>query len=203
MDFLLILAAILWIAVSASNKKKRQQAKEEAARRQAQESQSSPGPVAQGAPKPAPNTAPQPMAAQAPDASGASFDPYFSGTTPAPAPPSPRRAAPPRRVAGSTLSEGPQASARKAMEAQVQQPAGRRHTLEASSITGHAHTESSITGFVENCPPATPASAKVAAAAAAPSPAGDQPFSWNVQDVAHGLVLAEILGKPKALKTRT
>ncbi len=204
MDFLLVLLAIIWIASSAVNKKKRQQAKEEAARRQAQEIESSPGSVPESAPAPQPWAVP----VQSSKPSEALFDPYYSGSMAPSASEPPRRAAAVSQrkvaVAGSTLTEGPQASSRKALEAQVLQPVGRRHTLEASSISGHAHMESSLTGFANDCPPAS----SMSSAKAQPVPVqacateGSAPFNWDVRNVTQGLVLAEILGKPKAFQNR-
>ena len=206
MDFLLVLLAIIWIASSAVNKKKRQQAKEEAARRQAQEIESSPGSVPESAPAPQPQ--PRAVPVQSSKPSETSFDPYFSGSMAPSASEPPRRAAAVSQrkvaVAGSTLTEGPQASSRKALEAQVLQPVGRRHTLEASSISGHAHMESSLTGVSNDCPPAS----SMASAKAQPIPVqvsatdGSVPFNWDVRNVTQGLVLAEILGKPKAFQNR-
>lgn len=89
-----------------------------------------------------------------------------------------------------------------------------RHTLQPSSLSGHAHMESSLTGFEEDCPPnAKPArqpSRKKATAPAASSQVAQGSaladagtvFTWNANSVTQGLILAEILGKPKSLQRR-
>lgn len=101
----------------------------------------------------------------------------------------------------------------------------RPHVVQPSRATGHAHTESSMTGFAP-CPPATaatqakgsPAQQRAAAirpgrtAAPAPQAANAAPrvlmlepsaqpaFAFDLQQVRNGLIYAEILGKPKALR---
>ena len=76
------------------------------------------------------------------------------------------------------------------------------HNVEASSISGHTHEETSMTGIQENCEPAPAVSArKPIAKTAAPAPAARQPLPvLNPGNVREAVVLAEILGKPKSLK---
>ncbi len=190
MDLLLILLGIIWVAVSAVNRKKRKEAQEEAARKQAQAQEGSSS---------------APMQRRQPPST---FDPYFGGAV-TPAAPASKPAAP-RQAIDTTLqkrvSEAPQTRTREAVGTRVHATSEKRHTLEASSLTGHAHTESSLTGIVEECPPKAPQT-QPAQAPAFPRPgmpAADAPapFNWNVSEVTRGLVLAEILGKPKALKNR-
>lgn len=108
-------------------------------------------------------------------------------------------------------------------------PVGQGHVVQPSRASGHYHTESSMTGF-EPCPPnAGPrmdrpladrlAEFKAAKAAAARSTqqaawkateetptvvalggAPLLPFSFDPAQVRNGLIYAEILGKPKALR---
>ena len=101
----------------------------------------------------------------------------------------------------------------------------RPHVVQPSRATGHAHTESSMTGF-EACPPGADrplaerlAAFKAAKAAAkdAPRPAApvgretaprpavlpaQAPFRFDPAEARNGLIYAEILGKPKALRHR-
>lgn len=101
----------------------------------------------------------------------------------------------------------------------------RPHVVQPSRATGHAHTESSMTGF-EACPPgadrplaerlaafkAAKAAAKGAPRPAAPAGGGtapqpavlpaQAPFRFDPAEARNGLIYAEILGKPKALRHR-
>lgn len=108
-------------------------------------------------------------------------------------------------------------------------PQQRRHVLDTSTASGHAHTESSMTGFNDRCPPVVPipeqrpiaerlaaykaekrASERAAAYtafAAEPAPMAvdlDAPaqsvFQFDPARAREGLLYAEILGKPKALR---
>ncbi len=105
--------------------------------------------------------------------------------------------------------------------APVKPMAPERHVVRPSLDGGHAHSESSMTGF-ETCPPnaekplaerlAGFKAAKRAVARTIPAaPASDAPtvqqfdepaypFSWDPAAVRNGLIYAEILGKPKALR---
>lgn len=79
-------------------------------------------------------------------------------------------------------------------------PQGRRHTLEASSATGHAHMETSMTGLQSDAEcPAEPWSE----AHGAPSYTfGTRGLSFDREAVVSGILYSEILGKPKALRRR-
>jgi len=107
-------------------------------------------------------------------------------------------------------------------------PQQRRHTLEPSTRDGHAHTESSMSGFSDDCPPVkapfetAPLSDRLAAykaqkreaarhtvtetADTAPqvidlaAASGNASFRFDPNRVREGLIYAEILGKPKALR---
>ncbi|MDO4572786.1 MAG: hypothetical protein Q4C13_05415 [Clostridia bacterium] len=72
----------------------------------------------------------------------------------------------------------------------------RRHTLTPSSEGGHAHEETSMTGFNADCPPAAEPEPVSAQAAGAGMPA----FSWRPDAVLNGMIYAEILARPKALR---
>ena len=100
-------------------------------------------------------------------------------------------AARPRRVAKETVR-----SSLKQIDSSVG-----HHNVEASSISGHSHQETSLTGIVETCPPEPrrPAAKPAAAAAPAASVRPSIPV-LNPKTVREGIIMAEILGKPKALK---
>ena len=186
MDTILILIGIIWLISNVAKKKKRQQEKDEAARQQARKLEDAPAPVA---------TPQRPTI----------FDPYFddaaasaTGHTPAPA----------------GKPQGIPMPANTQVNTDIRSSSEDRHPLEASSISGHAHMESSLTGFEESCPPTVkpapqPARKKPAATPASPKTAqrstfanGESAFRWNADNVAQGIILGEILGKPKALQKR-
>lgn len=78
--------------------------------------------------------------------------------------------------------------------------ATQRHTLEASSLTGHAHEESSISGTQEDCTvPNRRMPITKAEETAAPKPTSPIP-ALNAETARLGILYGEILGKPKALR---
>ncbi|MEA4914966.1 MAG: hypothetical protein VB061_10385 [Christensenella sp.] len=72
------------------------------------------------------------------------------------------------------------------------------HTVSVSSESGHAHEETSTTGIMPDCPPTQAASTKQTAQKT--QPAAENAFTWNVEAVRSGLVMAEILGPCLALR---
>lgn len=218
MEGLLILLTIGWVIFSSITSKKRKQAQQEAqqeAQRRAQElaktqdaPMAAPVPPQRASIDPTPDARPARTADQAGDAA---FDPYFSK---APSVSKPDQTAPMRRAPiettmrsmDSSMSSAPASRTRAAIDAQVRTTSA-QHTLEASSIAGHAHTESSLSGgFGEACPPpAHQAAGRAAVSRPLVERSGTDPaipFQWSVQDAARGMVLSEILGKPKALRKR-
>ena len=73
-----------------------------------------------------------------------------------------------------------------------------RHTVSVSTGGEHAHMETSMTGNIP-CPPPKGTPKPASAAAAAPAAASIVP-TMNAQDALRGMLYAEILGKPKALR---
>lgn len=101
------------------------------------------------------------------------------------------------RVSGTTLAE--------AQGSRLEAPQGRRHTLESSLLTGHAHTESSIDGVYEECPPELAVAVDTTAVGEAQAISNGNSLGQLLQNknaLAQGIVLYEILGKPKALRAR-
>lgn len=113
----------------------------------------------------------------------------------------------------------------KRLESQLTTPQQRRHTLEPSRKTGHAHAETSMSGVSDVCPPdkapfekaplgdrlaaykaqkrQTAQTAVLSAAPQAIDLAAASPemaFRFDPNRVREGLIYAEILGKPKALR---
>ncbi len=109
-------------------------------------------------------------------------------------PPAARQAPPPVARQSAAL----QSRAQSNMSSTLTDIAKTRHPLEAFDRTGHAHQETSITGVQGECPPER--EGKKAAPASAPAPVSA--FRWNQNAVLSGLVYAEILSQPKALRRR-
>ncbi len=191
MEGWLIIALIFWIVSSVSKKKKQAQ---QANRRRAEEGQAPSSPAAGRE---------QPKRAEAPRARGGMPEAAFSDSR------DPERAAS-REKASERPARPPRSNRVKAAEGttltspetRLTKPVStERHTLEASQLTGHAHEETSMTGFDEACEPAAKPKRAPLAAAAEEAPAAVPRLS--VQDLRRAVVLSEILGKPRALRRRT
>ncbi len=83
----------------------------------------------------------------------------------------------------------------------------KHHTLDASYISGHAHTESSMGGSAAECPPTPEYGGLQQRGSAAPLPGIPSGFELGRliderNELARGVLLAEVLGKPKALRRR-
>jgi len=218
MDFIFIIIAVL-VIIGNINKKKQKQAQEEARRRAQQQAAAQGGqPQSFDMPyTPLPDTA-QGRAADPrfPDYTPAQQgDPRFPEYTPAPqsAAPVQRQAAqprhtpPPQRQAQprvqQTFQEGEGTTLQRAATSvnshgtTLQEVMGRRHTLEASAVTGHAHTEYGMSGPPEVCPPP---SQVVNAPQAAAVNIGPAALMADHNALAQAIIFSEILGKPKALR---
>lgn len=73
------------------------------------------------------------------------------------------------------------------------------HVVEATSLGGHTHTESSITGIEEECH--TGPVVKKQAAVKAPA-AGQAAFQFDANQMRNAVLYSEILGKPRSLRNR-
>lgn len=71
------------------------------------------------------------------------------------------------------------------------------HAVTPSSISGHAHEETSMNDVDASCPPEKLSPAQAAAAA---SGAASSAFVWDAAGVRNGLVMAEILGPCVAMR---
>lgn len=197
MESLFFILAIGWVIFTSVAKKKQKEAQEAARRR----NQSAPGPAA------------PPVVPQRP------FNPFFDtpaapyasaekATAPkAPAQPqaqAPRQAPPPRaamqpapQYRGNTDIKGQTAMTQMRETVDIT----KRHTLSPGGAGSHAHQETSLTGIEADCPPETiDVHAVQQAASYLPASAAATAFHWNANGVRQGLVMAEILGKPKALR---
>lgn len=215
MNGFVFLILIAWIVLSAVSKKKKREAAE-AAKRRAAEQAAMNATGAQSFDAPAERPVPKPPAPRPPELQNPVFDPFFGGLSDAKSEPD-RNARQPLSqqsapaTASRPMTPPPQARQQTRVQSNMStNMADRtttmhstlRHALEASSVTGHAHTESSITGIEPECPPEKPRSRFAAPETAAPVPSAvsANAFTWNVNDVTRGLILSEILGKPKALR---
>jgi len=169
--FWVVLVAIIWAVASAASQKKKQQAKREAEARAATQAQPARPAPAPVRPTIRPSVAP---------------------------PPTPQSWAP--AAASSTMS-APRAEGRPGEIASrlTELAHTQRHTLAPSHETGHAHQETSMTGFEPDCPPLVSAFDTATEAPMASAP-GMSAFTWRPDAVRDGLIYAEILSKPKALR---
>ena len=217
----IVFVAIIGIVIRAAASKGREQAKKQAAERAAEEQARTPGsytPAQMAVPQPRPYVsgpmAARPQHSHAPLVNGrpaalpqSAFAPSSAGRTVVP---QPRPYTPP-----APAFEGEGSSARRPGESLKPQTMSvttttaasvitpsvnttRRHTVAPSSISGHAHQETSMSGFDEACEPDVMAESvpggKTAAAVGLPA------FAWRPGAVLNGLIYAEILSKPKALR---
>jgi hypothetical protein len=227
MDFLFFLILIVWVIISVVSKKKKQEAEaaKERARSVAASAQngknvldeseydgeepimSAPQQAAaqknvQPRSAAAQRTAAQPVATQPPefraDKTAAKFDPYYSADA--------SRPTENQTVGPRTAQQPVESRLRKPLSSQLTQlkDMASRHVVEATSISGHGHEETSLTGISQECQPSSAKSSAavssdvVAVPSVAPVPA--TAFLWSTGDVRTGLVLSEILGRPKALR---
>ena len=73
------------------------------------------------------------------------------------------------------------------------------HEVTPSSISGHAHEETSMSGLDSSCPPGKMPATQPLPANATPDSAPSA-FVWNQAGVRNGLVMAEILGPCVAMR---
>ncbi|MDD4312112.1 MAG: hypothetical protein PHW41_06485 [Eubacteriales bacterium] len=71
------------------------------------------------------------------------------------------------------------------------------HTVTVSSISGHAHEETSATGIIAECPPDKTPSVKTEVVT---TDVNATAFTWDVEAARSGLVMAEILGPCLAMR---
>ena len=71
------------------------------------------------------------------------------------------------------------------------------HTVTVSSESGHAHEETSASGVTADCPPDKAPAKQTPQQAQGPF---ENAFTWDVQSVRNGLVMAEILGPCLAVR---
>ena len=177
MQFVIILLVIFWVVIPIVAKNSQKKAKEEAerlraARRQAPQPQRAQQQPMRTTPL-SPTVRPTQVTVMASREGTASQEGYDGSTFEGELP---HEVEPDLATAKSTLTE-----ARTSIT----------HTVTVSSESGHAHEETSMSGVTADCPPEkAPAKQTQAPAPSASATA----FTWDVQSVRNGLVMAEILG---------
>ena len=182
MQWTIFLLVIFWVVIPIIAKNSQKKAKAEAERQRAMRQQA---PQPQRAQQPmrttplAPTVRPTQVIGMASSEGSASQEGYDGSTFEGELP---HEARPDLATAKSTLTEAKTSIT---------------HTVTVSSESGHAHEETSASGILADCPPD-----KTPAKQATQQAQGrfDNAFTWDVQSVRSGLVMAEILGPCLALR---
>lgn len=182
MQWTIFLLVIFWVVIPIIAKNSQKKAKAEAERQRAMRQQA---PQPQRAQQPmrttplAPTVRPTQVIGMASSEGSASQEGYDGSTFEGELP---HEARPDLATAKSTLTEAKTSIT---------------HTVTVSSESGHAHEETSASGILADCPPD-----KTPAKQATQQAQGrfDNAFTWDVQSVRSGLVMAEILGPCLAVR---
>ena len=182
MQWTIFLLVIFWVVIPIIAKNSQKKAKAEAERQRAMRQQA---PQPQRAQQPmrttplAPTVRPTQVIGMASSEGSASQEGYDGSTFEGELP---HEARPDLATAKSTLTEAKTSIT---------------HTVTVSSESGHAHEETSASGILADCPPD-----KTPAKQATQQVQGlfDNAFTWDVQSVRSGLVMAEILGPCLAVR---
>ena len=182
MQWTIFLLVIFWVVIPIIAKNSQKKAKAEAERQRAMRQQA---PQPQRAQQPmrttplAPTVRPTQVIGMASSEGSASQEGYDGSTFEGELP---HEARPDLATAKSTLTEAKTSIT---------------HTVTVSSESGHAHEETSASGILADCPPdKTPAKQATQQAQGRV----DNAFTWDVQSVRSGLVMAEILGPCLAVR---
>ena len=182
MQWTIFLLVIFWVVIPIIAKNSQKKAKAEAERQRAMRQQA---PQPQRAQQPvrttpiAPTVRPTQATVLASSEGAASQEGYDGSTFEGELP---HEARPDLATAKSTLTEAKTSIT---------------HTVTVSSESGHAHEETSASGILADCPPdKTPAKQATQQAQGRV----DNAFTWDVQSVRSGLVMAEILGPCLAVR---
>ncbi len=186
--FWTIFLALIWIVVPIIVKKKQQEARERAARERAAMQRAAQAKTQQPAPK-ATRTGPIAPTVH-PTVGPSAFDspegPFSRSVSPEGR--ASREEGTPAHTLGTLLTT--KESTLKQIHESPQ------HVVEASSISGHAHEETSMTGIRPPCPP----DAQTAPKPPSSAPGGEAGFVWRQNEVLSGIVMAEILGPCVAMR---
>ena len=191
METLLIILAVVWIVIPVLAKKKQQQSKEQAERELAARQRAAQAAALLQAERERSarmaRTAPLSPSVRP---SQPSFQPSFEGLGSV------------EGTAGLVL-EGELAhdvsvNLQEARSSLTQIQASTQHTITASSDSGHAHQETSMSGLDSSCPPDVMTTAQSAYQPV--SSTAESAFVWDQAGARTGLVMAEILGPCLALR---
>jgi hypothetical protein len=183
MEFVLILLAIFWIIIPLAAKNSQKKAKAEAERQRALRQQAPQTQQAQQNAPQAMRTAPLTPSMHTPIRAS------FEGTGSV------------EGISGYS-SEGAAGQKRSldlsgAQSTLTQLQVSSTRTITASSESGHAHEETSLTGILTDCPPdKMPAKPSMPIA----STSSESVFLWDVEAARSGLIMAEILGPCLAIR---
>ena len=189
MPTLFIILAIIWIIVPVLAKKKQQQAKAEAERQRAAQ-QRAQQPAAQQsarqqpmrttpvAPRVAPTRSTAVPSVEGGGTRQGNYGPIVEG------------------VAPHDLDDNLSQVKSNLTEAKT----SITHTITASSNSGHAHQETSMTGIEQECAPEEVRAAQAVLAARAVQVSSESAFVWDVEQARSGLIMGEILGPCLAMR---
>ena len=180
MEVFWILIALAWIVVPILARQKKQQAKEQAAREQAARQRAAQAATQQRVQQPMRTV---PMAPTVRTTMQSSLESTVSTEGMASA-----QEGTPAHTIGTTLST--KTTTLKQIRVDPE------HVVRATSESGHTHEETSMTGVEPPCPPD-----KMPVAPASQTPALAGGFVWDASQAMSGLVMAEILGPCKALRS--
>ena len=189
METVLIILAIVWVVIPILAKSKQKQAKEQAERERLAHQRAAQAAALQQAER-ARNTAPLRTAPLTPSVrpSQSSFSPSFEGVG---------------SLEGKdgAVFEGEEAhevetTLKTVQSSLTQLNVSSDHEVTPSSVSGHTHEETSMSGVDASCPPEKAPAAQVAAA----SPSAESAFVWDPANARSGLVLAEVLGPCLAMR---
>lgn len=189
METVLIILAIFWIVIPILAKSKQKQAKEQAEREHAARQRAAQAAALQQAerertamrqvrPAPLTPTVRPSQSSIQPSVEGAGSQEGTAGA-----------------VLQGELSHDVTVNLQQVKSSLKQIQATAQHVVSASSDSGHAHEETSMTGVNASCPPD-----QIPAAQAAVAPSSESAFVWDPASVRSGLVMAEILGPCLALR---
>ena len=191
METLLIILAVVWIVIPVLAKKKQQQAKEQAEREHAARQRAAQAAAmlqAERARSAAQQMRTTPLAPSV-RPSQPSFQPSVEGVG--------STEGTSGQVLEGELPHDVSTDLQEAKSSLTQIQATTQHTITASSESGHAHQETSMSGLDASCPPD---GAAQQSASPVRSSAAESAFVWDQAGARTGLVMAEILGPCLALR---
>lgn len=192
METILIILAIVWVVIPILAKSKQKQAKEQAERELVARSQAAKAAALQQAERERAAMRQMRTAPLSPSVrpSQSSFSPSAEGVGSQEGMSGP--------VLQGELAHDVSVNLQEAASSLTQIQATTQHIISASSDSGHAHQETSMSGINASCPPEQATTGPVSPTASSIST--ESAFVWDPANARSGLVLAEILGPCLALR---